>query len=139
MELERRRIATQSTLDLFRGSSFAWGDDDALTCVHVAYWHLWMMGHELPALPTLKSPLAAKRALAKRGWDSVEAMLDSLLDRISPAMMLLGDLAVVPGQDGLDAILVSAGPLKLMGWHAESGEFVLYDNALAEITGAWRV
>lgn len=139
MELERRRIATQSTLDAFRGTAFAWGEGDAVTCVHVAYWHLWMMGYELPALPELKSALAAKRALTERGWDSVESMLDSLLGRIPPAMMRLGDLATVPGQEGLDCILVCAGPLKMMGWHPETGEFVLYDNAISEITAAWRV
>lgn len=136
-ELERRRIATEKTLGRYRRKVFDWRT--GITCVHLARFQLKNMGHKPPTLPRIRSALGAKRALKERGWGSVEAMLDALLPRIAPAQMLLGDLAVVPGQDGLDCILVSAGPLKLMGWHPESGAFVLYDDALAEVTGAWRV
>lgn len=136
MELERRRVATEKTLKRYRGKVFDWSK--GVTCVHLARFHLRNMGHKPETLPRFRSALSAKKALKERGWESVEAMLDSMMPRIAPAQMLLGDLAVVPGQEGLDCILVSAGPLKLMGWHPETGEFVLYDGGLDEVTGAWR-
>lgn len=137
MELERRRVATEKTLKRYRGKVFDWAK--GITCVHLARHHLRNMGHKPETLPRFRSALAAKRALRERGWSSVEAMLDSMMPRIAPAQMLLGDMAIVPGQDGLDCILVSAGPLKLMGWHPETGQFVLYDDGISEVTGAWRV
>lgn len=137
MELERRRVATEKTLARYRGKVFDWRT--GITCVHLARAHLRNMGHKPPTLPRFRSPLGAKKALKERGWVSVEAMLDSMLPRIVPAQMLLGDLAIVPGQDGMDSILVSAGPLKLMGWHPETGDFVLYDDGISAVTGAWRV
>lgn len=136
IELERRRAATEETLARYRNKVFDWSK--GVTCVHLARFHLRNMGHRPPTLPRFRSALGAKRALTERGWESVEHMLDTMLPRIAPAQMMLGDLATVPGQDGLDCILVSAGPLKLMGWHPETGEFVLYDDGISEVTGAWR-
>ena len=97
------------------------------------------MNHKPPMLPRIRSALAAKRALKERGWANVEAMLDALLPRIAPAQMMLGDLASVSGTDGLDCILICAGPFKLLGWHPEDGRFVTYDGGNAEVAGAWRV
>lgn len=136
-ELERRRIATQKTLDRYRPKVFDWSK--GITCIHLAWCQLRQMGHRPPTLPRFRSALAAKRALKERGFDTVEAALDSLLPRIAPAQMLLGDLASVPGTEGLDSILVCAGPQKLMGWHPVDGSFVLYDGGMEQITGAWRV
>lgn len=136
-EMERRRRATQFTLDRFRPKVFDWSR--GITCIHLAWCQLRQMGHKPPTLPRFRSALAAKRALKERDFDTVEAALDSLLPRIAPAQMLLGDLASVPGQEGLDCILVCAGPQKLMGWHPETGAFVLYDGGMDELTGAWRV
>lgn len=137
MELERRRVATEKTLARYRGKVFDWSK--GITCVHLARAHLRNMGHKPETLPRFRSALSAKKALKERGWSSVADMLDSMMPRIAPAQMLLGDLAIVPGQEGLDAILISAGPLKLMGWHPETGAFVLYDDGISEVTGAWRV
>lgn len=137
-EMDRRRVATQKTLERYRGKTFDWSR--GVTCVHLARFHLKNMGHKPPTLPRFRSALGAKKALKERGWTSVENMLDSLLPRLpAPAFMRLGDLAIVEGQDGLDCILVSAGPLKLMGWHPETGAFVVYDGGIDQVTGAWRV
>ena len=136
-ELERRRIATEKTLGRYAGKVFDWSK--GITCVHLARGHMKNMGHKPQTLPRFRSAFGAKKALKANEWESVEAMLDSMLLRIAPAQMLLGDLAMVPGQEGLDCILVSAGPMKMMGWHPETGEFVLYDDGISEVTGAWRV
>ncbi|USA39616.1 hypothetical protein NCF86_00180 [Pelagerythrobacter marinus] len=136
IELERRRAATERTLARYRGKVFDWSK--GVTCVHMARFHLKAMGHRPQTLPRFRSALGAKRALAAHGWESVEHMLDTMLPRIAPAQMMLGDLATVPGQDGLDCILICAGPFKLLGWHPEDGTFVAYDGGNAEVSGAWR-
>ena len=136
-ELERRRRATQATLDRYRAKQFSWAR--GITCVHLARAQLKNMGHRPPTLPRFRSALAAKRALADRNWGSVSDMLDQLLLPIAPAMMRVGDLAVVPGTEGLDSILICAGHPTLLGWHPETGEFVIYDGGFEQLTGAWRV
>lgn len=135
-DLLRRQQATQKTLDRYRPKVFDWRT--GVTCVHFARFHLKAMGHKVPTVPRIRTALAAKRAMKANGWDSVEAMLDSLLPRIAPAMMLLGDLAVVPGEDGFASIMVCAGPQKVMGWHQESGQFVVYDGGIGDLAAAWR-
>lgn len=136
-EMERRRVATQKTLARYRGKTFDWAK--GVTCVHLARAQLKNMGHKPPSLPRFRSALGAKKALKERKWSSVEAMLDNLLQRIAPAQMLLGDLAVVLGDEGLDAIFVCAGPLKLFGWREDAPALVLLDVSLDELSGAWRV
>ena len=137
MELERRRIATQKTLDRYRGKVFDWAK--GITCVHLARYHLRNMGHKVPTLPRFRSALGAKKALKEREWDSVADMLDSMFARIAPAEMLIGDLAIVPGEAGMDAIFVCAGPLKVFGWREDAPALVILDISLDESTGAWRV
>ena len=137
MELERRRVATEKTLKRYRGKVFDWSK--GITCVQLARAHLRNMGRKPETLPRVRSPLGARRALKERGWESVEAMLDSMLERIAPAEMMLGDVAIVPGDAGLDAIFVCAGPLKVFGWREDAPALVLLDIGLDELTGAWRV
>ena len=136
IDLERRRVATQKTLDRFRNKSFDW--QRGITCVHLARYHLKQMGHKPETLPRIRSAIAAQRALKQRGWESVEAMLDSMLAPIAPARMMLGDLAVFPGE-GFGAIFICAGPLKVMGWREDADKLVLLDVGMDEVTRAWRV
>ena len=107
--------------------------------MRLAHQHLKNMGRNPPTLPRVRSALGARRALKERGWESVEAMLDSMLERIAPAEMMLGDVAIVPGDGGLYAIFVCAGPLKVFGWREDAPALVLLDIGLDELTGAWRV
>lgn len=137
MELERRRVATEKTLDRYRGKVFDWSK--GVTCVHLARFHLRNMGHKPETLPRFRSALGAKKALKERGWSSVADMLDSMMPRIAPAQMVLGDLAIVPGDAGLDSIFICAGPLKVFGWREDRPDLVVLDVGLDELTGAWRV
>ena len=139
-EGERRREATQATLDKFKGKSFDWAE--GRHCVKLAHFHLRQMGMRSPKLPTLprvRSALAAKKALKERGWSSVSDMLDSVLVRIPPAMMRLGDIATVEGDDGLDAVFVNAGPRRLFGWREDQPVAVVLEVPLDKVKGAWRV
>lgn len=142
-ELERRREATQATIDKFKGKPLDWSE--GRHCVKLAHYHLRQMGWRSPKLPTLpavKSPLAAKKAMKERGWDSVPAMLDSVLGkgaRIPAAMMLTGDMAVTPGDEGFDCVMICIGPRTMMGFLPDGSEVVAYDTDYRDFTAAWRV
>jgi hypothetical protein len=139
-ELDRRREATQATLDKFIGKPFSWSE--GRHCVALAHYHLRQLGWrppQLPTLPRIRSALAAKKELQRRGFLTVSDMLDSFLVRIPPAMMRLGDIAVTPGDEGFDAILIRTAPRKLLGWLPDGSAVVNYDAGLEDLTGAWRV
>lgn len=135
-ELLRRKRATEATRDRYLGRPFAWKAGH--TCVHLARYHLRQMGHKPPKLPQLRSALSARRALDAGGWDDVEAMLDSILPRIAPLEMRLGDLCTGPGEGGIAAIYVCIPPFKLLGWHEEAEGAVIIDFDRSVLTGAWR-
>ena len=134
--LVRRKEATQRTLDRYRGVDFDWS---SVTCVHLAREHLIEMGHTVQEIPHFDTALGAARALQANGWDSVADMLDAHLERIAPASMLLGDLALIRGSAGLDAIFICAGPLKVFGWRDDAPDLVVLDVSFGELEGAWRV
>ena len=135
-EMLRRQAATEATLKRYRHEKRDWKRE--ISCVHMAHFHLRQMGHEPPEMPEIRSPLAARKALKKRGWKDVSAMLDEVLPlkRIAPMQMLLGDLVVVRGNQGFDAILLHAGN-EAMGWHEDSNRMV--PMIVHEYVGAWRV
>lgn len=139
-DLLRRQAATETTLSRFRDTEFSW--KEGVTCVHLAHAHLRSMGHRPPSLPCIRSEFGARRALAKRGWTNVSDMLAGVLGesaRIAPARMLLGDLAVLEGGEGIGSIMICAGPHKLLGWHEDAPALIVLDVELHELLGAWRV
>lgn len=137
-EMIRRQIATTATLARYRAKQFDWSR--GCTCVHLARFHLRKMGHRPPTVPRFRSALSAKRALSANGWADVATMLDTFLPRITPAAMMLGDIAVIPGDGGLDSVFICATSHKLFGWTTERPEMAMVDVfGLADLTGAWRV
>lgn len=135
-DLLRRQRATEATLAKYRERPLDW--KARTSCVHMARYHLRQMGHRPPPMPDIRSALGARKALRRRGWDDVAAMLDEVLpgSRIPPMAMLLGDLAVVRGDQGLDAILLHAGN-EALGWHEDGNRIV--PMIVHEYLGAWRV
>lgn len=134
-DLLRRQVATQKTMAKYRHRAFDWRN--RASCIHMARFHMRQMGHRPPAVPDFRSALGALRALERTGFADVAALFDSLAPRIAPAAMLLGDIAVCPGDDGLDAILISAGG-KMLGWHQDD-ESGLKPLIVSELVGAWRL
>lgn len=132
--LVHRQAATEKTIKRYDGKAFDWGA--GITCVHLARFHLRNMGHRPPTLPRFRSALMARRAMQERGWGSVAEMLDSMLPRIAPAQMILGDMAILPG-DGMDAILICVGPRRLFGWHEDSEVPVMQEPDISKVVGAW--
>jgi hypothetical protein len=138
-ELLRRVAATERTFARFRHRAFDWRR--GATCIHLARAHLRAMGHNPPPVPRFRSPLGARRAMAAAGYADMAAIFDGLgLVRIPPLAMLVGDLAVLPGDEGgFEAIAVSAGGM-LLGWHgADLSRVQPIGEAIAKVTAAWRV
>jgi len=138
-ELVRRAQATEKTAARFRSKPFSW--DRSATCLHMVRFHLRNMGHPAPTVPRFRSPLAAKRALAATGHADLAALLDSLLPRIAPAAMLIGDIALMEGGGMFDAIVINAGTT-LFGYHDDFLDRGIM-NIVAEgdrpFLGAWRL
>ncbi len=138
-DLLRRKIAADTTITRFRGKTGDWAKK--VTCLHMAHAHLLNMGYAPPPLPCVRTPTGALRAMKKKGWPNVGAMLDSLgLERIAGAAMLPGDLAVLASPDnegGVGSILLCAGRL-LFGWHEESDVPVMMEPVLPLVSG-WRL
>ena len=136
MKLTERAKRLNKTLSKFQGRGFKW--DGGATCIHVFRTHLKNMGHAVPVVPRFHSALSAKRAMDDAGYESLEALADSLLERIPPASMLIGDIALMEGEEVFDALVLSAGPGgKVFGWHPDSPEFSVL--VPLEIKAAWRV
>ncbi len=130
----RRQGALDKTLSRYRGRAFAWGVTD---CAKFARFHLRAMGHRPPTVPRYRSALGAKRALAKTGHGTLAGLLDSFLPRITPAYRLIGDIVLVEGGDGLDALMIVVSGRKLLGFH-EDAEGLQVLNPEVPLIGVWR-
>ena len=136
-DLIRRKDATQKTFARFRGKVFDWSK--AATCIHLFKTHAQNMGHKLPSVPRFRSAVGAKKALTEMGHESVMSLLDSMFPRIAPAEMHMGDVVLVEGDAGLDAIMVVAAPRKVFGWREDFAGLVMLDIEMDELAGAWRL
>ena len=97
--LLKRHAALEKVMARYRHLPFSWQHNR--TCIHMLRMHIVALGNKVEKVPKLDGPLEAKRELKKRGWASVEAMLDEILEPIPVAAMLPRDVSVRPGQDGL--------------------------------------
>jgi hypothetical protein len=134
-EMIRRHNALEATMAKYRHRPFGWSS--GATCIHMFRFHAKRMGRKIERVPRLDGPIAAKRELSKRGWESVEAMLNALLEPIAVAAMLPGDVSILPDDSGLDGIVISLGD-KVIGWHEEAVGMVVMEP-VALLTKAWRV
>lgn len=113
---DRARLARR-TVDRFGKRPFGFGKND---CIAMAHFHLTGAGVKVPALPPYRSALGAKKALASRKCESIEALIDKTrLVRIAPAQMLIGDIATLQG-DLFSAVVIHCGDMAF-GWH-EGGD-----------------
>ena len=133
-----RASATNRTVASFAERGFDW---DGASCIHLAHLHAQNMGHHPPELPMFRSRQGALRGLVKTGHRTLEALLDSMFERIAPAQMLVGDLAMLPGEDRrLRAIVIYDGHLSVAGWHeAHPEKLVWLKNMQANLLAAWRL
>lgn len=137
LDLAARADATEKVVARFRNRPFDWRD--RATCLHLARAQMRALGHRPPAIPDFRSPTGALTALRKAGHDTLESLIDSMLPRIAPLSMIVGDLALVPGVAPFDALAISAGNWTLLMYHQEAEGLANVKEALPQVTAAWRV
>lgn len=133
--LAERVAATEKVVARFRSRPFDWSK--RATCIHLARAQMRAMGHRPPSIPDFRSAIGARGALKKAGHETIEQLLDSLLPRIAPAEMLVGDLCIVPGE-GFAAIGISSGDTLLM-YHQDADGLANVKGASPHIIAAWRL
>lgn len=135
-EMLKRRAVTQATMDHFANKPFDWVD--GATCVHLVRKQIVGLGHKPPPMRAFRSALSAKKALAAKGWASVSEMMDSLLERIPPARVILGDVVEMPSDDetfGALAIVVGNG--RVMGYLGDNDMLTIAQPVTVPLA-AWR-
>jgi len=140
-ELERRVAATRATQARFAGRAFDWRR--SATCLHLIRFHAARMGHSLPIVPRFRSALAARRALAAEGVETLPELMDKYFPRIPASQMLTGDVAAFPGDEGgFDGLMVYAQLRAFIGWHQDDPACQtvrVTDEGYRLCTGAWRL
>lgn len=137
-ELIRRSAALKKTMDRFGLKAFELGSND---CVKLARFHLTAMGHKLPSTGHYKTAAQAAAQLKKQGARNLAQLLDKFLERIPPAAMLPGDIAMPPSEPDapaskLGTIVIMASGRKFIGWHPSVDLLAVLD--VSQIDAAWR-
>lgn len=138
LSLAERASATERTLARYRDKPFSWR---GANCIRLARAQAKEMGHAVPPVPVFRTALGAKRALAAKGAGSVTELLDKHFARhTAPAFALVGDLCVLSGEDGLEAVCIADGQGNLFGWHdAKPDGLSVIKFAQADIRTAWKL
>jgi hypothetical protein len=139
--LAERARATEAVLARFRDKPFDWA---GANCIRLARAQAAALGHSVPPVPVFRTALGAKRALKKRGANSVSALLDAHFERwAAPAFARLGDLVAGPADPahGLEAVGIADGQGNVWGWSQQNDHqamvAILFANA--DLTAAWRL
>lgn len=120
-----RASVTQAVLAQYRNRPFSF--ERRTTCLHLLRAQMVAFGYSPPPIPNVRTALGAKKALKKAGHASLMQLIDTLLPRIAPARMLVGDVALLPGESGdgkrseLDTVVIHVGGGKVLGWHGVGG------------------
>lgn len=134
-----RRDRTAAVLAKFSDKPFSW---EGANCLRLAREQMLAMGHAAPPIPMFRTAVGAQRALKKRGFATLEALLDSMLPPIAPAAAWLGDLVMLPGHEGqsFGALFIAGGDGILRGWHdSDPGGLRNVVQAEQQATAAWRL
>lgn len=138
----RRLRATEKTLAKYRNRPFDW---HGASCIHLVRSHALNMGHRaLPPLPAFRSATGAMTALRKQGCANLTDLMDMHFARIPPAMMMLGDVAALTGEDEnsgpFEALVLFDGATSLLGWHAHAPDGIrAIKDAMGAVKLAWRL
>lgn len=128
------RVAAMAELRAeFGGKDFAPGTFD---CGEMVRTHLERLGHMPPDVRPYKTERGGRLKLKKLGYDSIGAVMDALLEPIPPARMIVGDIGVLQGEDGGEAMVICAGR-KLIGFR--EGYSSIVNLVDCPVQKAWRV
>ena len=133
-----RAAATEITLAETRDAPFDWAGQN---CIRLARRQACNMGHKVAKVPNFKSAVGAARALKRQGAENLEQLLDKWFERHdAPAFAIIGDLVLLPGEDGFDSICITDGRGNLFGWHdSDLSKMSVIKAADADIIAAWRL
>jgi len=137
MNMAHRAQATGTVIDRFRGKPFAW--DTSANCIHLMRAQAVALGVSMPVVPRFRSHFGARKALLKTGFETLEAWMDAKFPRIAPARMIVGDVGMVPGEAPFNALVVSVGGSKVVGWHEASDVLEVIQLSKADYVAAWAV
>ena len=115
LDLAARAAATEAVVGKYRHRAFDW--NSRATCVHLARAQMRALGHRPPSVPDFRSPRGALTALRKAGFDTFEDLLGSMLMRVAPLAMIVGDIGLLPGEPPFQSAVIAAGGGKVFGWH----------------------
>ena len=136
--LHDRALRTTSVLERFREKPFSWVT--TANCIHLGRAQLVAFDYAPPPIPMFRSPIGARRALRKRGFDTMAALLDTMLAPIAPASMLLGDFALLPGLAPFQALGIYDGHGSVMCWHdIDLSRMLAIEVRKTDVLRAWRV
>jgi hypothetical protein len=112
-DLNRRHRALLKTQARFGRKPAKLGSED---CVQLTRFHLKAMGHKnLPSTGRYQTGAGAVRALRNAGFKTLGEMMDSLLPRIPPAMMLPGDVGLVAADPEDPTAMLGGGLVICLG------------------------
>ena len=137
-DLRRRQKALDRTIEKYGQANFSLGSAD---CVQLARFHLKAMGvKKLPVPAKYTNTMGARRALKAVGVRNIEQLLDKFLERITPAAMLPGDVAMLPSEPGEEASEIGTLAIclgrKVLSWHPDYPTPVVMEVAV--VKAAWR-
>lgn len=137
--LHERAERTRAVVGRFRSKPFDWAK--AATCYHLVRAQLVAFGYKAKAVPAFRTPLGAKGALKKLGAASLEQLMDNHgCMRIPPAMMIVGDVALLPSEGPFDALAIYGGGGELFGWHGDDASSLRsFSMPATDIIAAWRL
>ncbi|ESQ83260.1 hypothetical protein AEAC466_13490 [Asticcacaulis sp. AC466] len=133
-ELIRRARAAEALVAQYEHAPYRLGKAD---CVRMVANHLRRMGHAVSLIKggTYSTPRGAVKALAKAGFDSLEAALDARFIRIPPAAALTGDVVAMESDFPLSALAVCLSNNAVL--HTQGGGFAI--SRPLQCLAAWRV
>jgi hypothetical protein len=130
--------AAEATLVAFVGKPLTWGKWD---CARLVAFDLKRLGHK-PRLSRggyYKSPIGARRALKRAGFETLEAALDDLaLPRIGFASALPGDVVALESGEDWPGLAIALGNGRILAFSAAHGVCGVGQPTQDDIRGVWR-
>jgi hypothetical protein len=126
-------IATQKTVDTFKGRKFTNGSAD---CVQLVLAHARHMGRKVD-VPRYGSAKTAAGALRQMGLGTLSQGLDRHFRRIERHQVMVADIVEMPGENGFSSLSVAVGNGRVLGFHESIPHCDVLQPVL--VSGAWRI
>jgi hypothetical protein len=126
-------VATQKTVDRFKGRKFRDGKAD---CIQLVAMHARHMGRPI-RVPKYRDAKSAAKVLRDLGFKTLAEAMDHYFARIEPSEVLMGDIIEMPGGNGFSSLSVAVGNGRVIGFHEDVPHADILQPVI--ISGAWRI